>query len=220
MKNRSEICCWSSGKDKQRITLVVTIASNGEMLPPFVILKVSKPRNKAFSDIPPNKIPKFDADTDKMLKRIGAAVVNTYSGWMNKQIMEKYYIPYFKANTKHDESLLIFDNHAAHVCNATIAALEENEIEYLNLVPNTTPICQPMDVMVGASLKGKIKRYFEDWLIENEETIITFDEKKKKGRFTSPDKVMILEWIWKGYREMGKKLIMESNFFVDFLLKC
>lgn len=130
MKSKKEVGCWSSGKDKERITLVVTIASNGEILPPFVIMKVSKPRNKAFSDIPPNEIPKFDSETEKMLKRIGAVVVNTYSGWMNKRVMEKYYIPYYKENAKIEESLLIFDNHSSHVCDDTIAALEENEIEY------------------------------------------------------------------------------------------
>lgn len=39
-------------------------------------------------------------------------------------------------------------------------------------------------------------------------------KEKKKGRFTAPTKVMILEWVLKAFGEMERKLIIESKLFV------
>lgn len=92
MKGKKVVGAWSSGKDKQR---VITIGSNGELLPPFLIFKTSKPRNKSFKDYPSNETPTFDSETTAMAQRAQVVTLQNYTAWNNARIMKTYYAPYF-----------------------------------------------------------------------------------------------------------------------------
>jgi len=48
-----------------------------------------------------------------------------------------------------------------------------------HLAPNTTSISQPVDVGIGGVIKGKIKNYFEEWVIDNWENddFVKYNEK-------------------------------------------
>lgn len=165
LKSKKIVGNFSCGKDKQRITLVVTACSNGELLPPFLIFKTAKPRNKTLSDHPTNEIPSFDQETRRLMSRHGVEAVQNFTAFNRSRIMSKFWIPYYVKNA-YPGSLLTFDNHSSHVCDATSSALDDEGVHYLNLPANTTPICQPVDIQIGADLKAKIKSYYENWLLE------------------------------------------------------
>jgi len=76
-------------------------------------------------------------------------------------------------------SLLIMDNFSAHSRNERTEQLGENSINYPYRDPNTTPMTQSVDFQIRRSLKGNIRKIFEDWLIENEDQVIYYDVKKK-----------------------------------------
>jgi len=42
----------TSGKSKERVTIIVNAYDDGRLLPPFSIFKTSKPGNKTFKDVP------------------------------------------------------------------------------------------------------------------------------------------------------------------------
>jgi len=206
---------WSSGKEKVRVTLIITAASTGHLLPPFLFFKCSKPRDKTFKDIPPKEDVTFkDDEMKKIIRRSQVSTCQNYTGWNNKRIMEKFYIPFYVKYTN-PNSLLIFDNHGSHISDNTISILKENNIEHLPLAPNTTPICQPVDVGIGCVIKAKIKRYFEEWLIDkydnDPEFIKKHPKKKNKYIFKSPDKALIIKWVVQAYEEIDKKTIIGSK---------
>jgi len=59
IKGKKVIGSFSTGKDKERISLLITASSDGFLLPPFLIFKVSKPRSKTFKDYPAQEIMEF-----------------------------------------------------------------------------------------------------------------------------------------------------------------
>jgi len=62
---------------------------------------------------------------------------------------------------------LILDNHSSHLSDDTTKEFEENNITYIPLAANTTPICQPVDGEIDCIIKSIIKYYFEEWLINS-----------------------------------------------------
>jgi len=80
--------------------------------------------------------------------------------------MEKYCVPYFVQHSS-PNSLLILDNYGSHTCNEVTSAFEAQKRDYLHLAPSITPICQPIDIGVGSVIKGKIKKYHDEWVLNS-----------------------------------------------------
>jgi len=210
LKSKKIVGKLSFGKAKERITLIITCCSNGQLLPPFLIFKVQKPKNCSQKDFPKNEVPQFDSKTKAFIEKNNIAVFQNYTAWNNNRIMEKYFVPFYAKYT-HPNSILIFDNHSSHVSNSTTKALKERNITHINLAPNATPLLQPIDIQIGADIKSKIKSYSEEWIIENEKEIITYDIKKKKHVVKAPSKSLIIEWVAKAYQEINLKMISRSK---------
>lgn len=217
VKGKKHVGKFSSGKDKERVTVVVTACSDGRLLPPLFIFKASKPRNKTFKDDPPNPSPKLPNETEVMIKKAQAKVIHNYSAWMNQRTMVKHYIPFYQKFAS-ASSLLIFDNCSAHVSDDTIKYLESKTINYIPLAANTTSISQPIDFSIGRSIKSKIRSQFDDWLEQNFDEIVQYDEVKEKYRFMAPDKSLIIKWTLKAYEEIEPSLVKKGNlkFIFDF----
>jgi len=146
---------------------------------------------------------------------------NTYSGWNNKRIMQKYFIPYFTQHSAR-ESLLILDNHGSHVADVVTNEFEKSNINCLHLAPNTTAITQPVDVEIGATIKGRIKGYFEEWIVDswdNKKDFFKYNEKKKKYTYQAPTKELIVGWILRAYEETSKRTIINGNYLLIFFNK-
>lgn len=107
--------------------------------------------------------------------------------------MEKFFFPYFDKHSARN-SLLILDNHGSHVTDIVTETFDENDIKYFHFAPNT-PICQPVDVEVGAVIKAKIKSYFEEWIVEGWETdnFAKYNAKKNKYTYQASNKALIIE---------------------------
>jgi len=134
--------------------------------------------------------------------------------------MSKYYIPFYKDNSV-SRSLLLLDNHGSHTSDTTSKAFEDNDIKHLYLAPNTTCVSQPVDVGIGGVIKGKIKGYFEDWVIDNWEnnTFVKYNEKKKKYTYTAPNRDLIVNWILRAFDETSKETIIKGKkIFMIYLI--
>ena len=212
IKGKKTIETFSTGKDKERVTLIITAASDGTLLPPLLLFKAPKPRSKTFKDHPDKEDMEFhDKKTQRLIDESGLTALRSYSGWNNKRLMKEYFIPYFKTYSVNN-SLLLLDNHGSHTADSTVKAFEENEIKVINLAPNTTCISQPVDVGVGGVIKGKIKNFFEEWVVDNWENnnFMKYDEKKKKYKFTAPSKNQVVEWIIRAYEEISLSTVRKG----------
>jgi len=70
IKGKKVVGKFSSGKDKERVTLIITVSSDGYLLPPFLIFKASKPRSKIFKDFPTKEEMEFkDEETKRLISR-------------------------------------------------------------------------------------------------------------------------------------------------------
>ena len=218
LKGKKIIGKFSSGKSKERVTVMVTACWDGTLLPPVLIFKTTRAKGDKERAYPKNEYAKLDKDTESKLKAQGGMALQNYTAWCTQRVMKEFYIPYFqrKASKKH---MLIMDNFSAHSCDGTIESLEKKNINYLFLAPNTTPITQPVDISIGGTLKCKIKKYFEEWLIENNEKVLTFNNTKKKYQFLSPNRNQIVEWILKAYSEIDRNLVIESRILSFYYIK-
>ena len=75
----------------------------------------------------------------------------------------------------------------SQVLDGTVESFHSNGINYIHLAPNTTCISQPIDLGTGGTIKTKIKRYYEEWVIDswenNEGEFVKHDKKKNKYSF-------------------------------------
>lgn len=87
------------------------------------------------------------------------------SGWFNMQIFEDWFfriiVPYF--NKLDGPKVLIGDNLCNHVSYAVISKCEEMNIRFILLPPNTTHLCQPLDVAVFRGMKIKWRKVLNEW---------------------------------------------------------
>ena len=194
---------------------MITANATGYLLPPFIILKAAKPKEKSEKDHPDNEFPTFDTEASNAIKRASTVAIHNYSAWCTKWVMEKHSIPYFAQNTG-PESVLLMDNFSSHFSDESIKAFETYKIKQLSLAPNTTCTCQPVDDGIGGTIKGKIKQYFNEWILDSleaTEDFVSYDEKKKKHRVKSPSKELIVQWILKAYEEINAETIRKSKLF-------
>ena len=56
-----------------------------------------------------------------------------------------------------------------------IGELKKKEWNYMTLIPNTTAICQPIDISIGRSIKAKIRDQFENWLIDQFDFLVSYN---------------------------------------------
>lgn len=123
--------------------------SNGEKIPPVILFKISKPRNKSYNDNPETDYPKLNAETKELIRKSQALVIQNYSGWVTNYVMLNHLIPHLKNHLgnkyKKGKTLLIYDNFSAHVSEPVEEEYEKNGLHYLPLPPNCTKYLQPLD---------------------------------------------------------------------------
>jgi len=95
VRGKKIVGSFSSGKYKQRITLIITISSNGDLMPPFLIFNATKPRNKTLKDSHPQPYPSFGRETKALIERSGTIAIQDYSSWNSKYVMNSFCIPYY-----------------------------------------------------------------------------------------------------------------------------
>ena len=58
-----------------------------------------------------------------------------------------------------------------------------------------------------------MRQKFEKWLIENFDELVIYDEIKKKYKFMSPNKPLIIEWVLEAFKEIDANMVRKSKLF-------
>ena len=96
----------------------------------------------------------------------GAVYDFTPSGWFDARIFQWWFFKLFvkKVSSLSGEKVMIIgDNLASHFSPSVISACNEMGNKFISLIPNTTHLCQPLDVAVIRPLKQVWRTILVNW---------------------------------------------------------
>ena len=93
----------------------------------------------------------------------------TPSGWFDASTFEWWFFELFlkKVSSLSGEKVIIGDNLASHYSPSVISTCNEMGIKFISLIPNTTHLCQPLDVAVFRPLKKVWRTILVNWRKES-----------------------------------------------------
>ena len=133
---------------KASTSLMYAAAADGTLLAPYVVYKA---------------VNLYDTWTLGGPK--GSRYNRSKSGWFDLQSFSDWFtttaFPYLKKLP--GKKVLIGDNLSSHLSLEVISACEENDISFIFLPPNSTHLCQPLDVSFFRPLKIAWRQILERW---------------------------------------------------------
>lgn len=186
LKGAKDISISTTGHEKNNFTVVLAVTKDGSKLPPLVIFKRKT--------VPKENFPK------------GIFVQANEKGWINKDMMHFWLNNVWKKR-KHSffntKSLLIMDSCRAHITED----VKEKVSKYSNLaiIPGgLTKKLQPLDLTVNKSFKAKIRKEWNQWMI-NENFNFT-----KSGRIKKATYLEITNWILDSWVSVTKECVING----------
>jgi hypothetical protein len=175
-------------------TVVLTIAMNGEKLPPYVIFKgVRGPTSRiaqTFSGLPIGAIyavqPNAWIDTDEMLRYIDTILA-----------------PY-AARQLGRRCLIMLDSFSVHLNDRIQQKLQDVGYDPLYIPKGLTGLLQPLDICVNKPFKDLLKDYYTQWLISS----IDFNDpqirRPKLSRF------LLAQWVQRGWGNVSSNIVKNA----------
>lgn len=134
---------------KSSTSIMFSCTAAGEFLPPFVVYKAENIYDLWVQGGPPGT-------------RYGCSK----SGWFDTLAFEEWFfsivLPFVRKTKNGQKFLIIGDNLSSHFSTRVLESCRDNDIEFRCLPPNSTHLCQPLDV----ALYGPLKRHWRQVLIE------------------------------------------------------
>ena len=99
----------------------------------------------------------------------GATYDSTSSGWFDSRTFERWFTSNFLDNvaSRPGIKVIIGDNLASHFLHNVIQLAESTNIRFVTLPPNTTHLCQPLDVAVFRPVKRLWRQMLNEWRKES-----------------------------------------------------
>lgn len=136
-------------QNRFRFTMGATIAADGSLLPPFVILPGA--------NVP--ELPEFILEWGEFHTQPNA--------WITTELFEMWMynimLPYIHGRREFLEdrearAMIVVDNHSTRRNEALLTRLEEEKVDLVFLPPNTSHISQPLDVLVFGGMKTLLSK--------------------------------------------------------------
>lgn len=138
---------------KSSVSVMFTGSASGQLLPLYVVYKAE-----------------HLYDTWKEGGPDGCRYNRSKSGWFDAEIFKDYFekivIPYAQ-KLGDGPKVVLCDNLASHKAVEIIQMCEQNNIRFVLLPPNSTHLCQPLDVSYFRPLKMKWKEVLAEWKKKN-----------------------------------------------------
>lgn len=190
----------STGAEKRHITIVLTVTTNGTMLPPMMIFK----RKRCL----------------KLTALEGVLVCVQPKAWMDEELMEQYlehiWQPYVKSTAEelglpdHD-SLLTLDSFKAHTTDGIEKKMQEHGTTYCVIPGGCTSKLQPLDVSVNKPFKQMLQGSWAEYIHT------AMDETADKtAKIKTATKQQVLDWVVSAWERMkdNKDLNVVKSFQV------
>lgn len=182
-KRGSKHCDRVIDSSKTSISVMMAASASGELLPPFVVYKAKHRYEEWEQDGPP-----------------GSRYSISKSGWFESTTFVEWFrqilLPYFRQ--KDGSKILIGDNLSSHITLDVIQDCQKYDIKFILLPPNSTHLCQPLDVAYFAPMKKHWRSILTDWKM------------KKKGPFQKSDFPRLLQQTLEAMKASSKKNILSG----------
>ncbi|KAJ2937287.1 hypothetical protein O0L34_g19527 [Tuta absoluta] len=145
---------------KSSTTVMVCGSADGTLLPPYVIYKSTH----LYDTWKERGIVGAPCCEESCCSR-GSRYNRTTSGWIDAPTFRDWLMTCFLPHAKRLEGrkVLIGDNLSSHFDDDVIAVCEANNISFVCLVPNSTHLCQPLDVGFFRPIKTTWRQTLENW---------------------------------------------------------
>lgn len=139
---------------KTSVSVMVAGAGDGTVLSPYVLYKAKY----VYPGWMEGGIP-------------GSAYNSNSSGWFDSIIFEEWFrqilLPYIRRLPRDIPKVIIGDNLSSHLTLSVIEDCVQHNIRFTLLPPNSTHLCQPLDVAYFRPLKGAWRTVLEEWKKRN-----------------------------------------------------
>lgn len=149
---------------KSATTIMVCGSADGVLLPPYVIYK-SVHLYDTWKEGDPQGAP----CCQKTCCSQGSRFNRTNSGWIDSITFRDWFRTSFLPHAKAlpGRKVLIGDNLSSRLDVDVLNECEQNNIDFVCLVPNPTHLCQPLDVAFFRPMKGAWKKVLTNWKMQN-----------------------------------------------------
>ena len=135
----------TSGNEKTRITVCLTITAAGKLLPAYVLFK-----NLV-------KVPKVNLPSNVVLN------VNK-SGTMNEHLMVDYFDKIIKPYNNNNKSIILMDEFKAHFTDRVQEQMVNVGIDHMRIPGGFTSTLQPLDVSINKPFKALYRDEWTEWM--------------------------------------------------------
>ena len=172
---------------KQAFSVMFCGSATGEYLPHMVVFKAKN---------------LYEAWTSDEIE--GVVYGATESGWFDMKTFEQWFDDVFLPHVRDVEGpkVLIGDNLSSHFSPNVIASCVKHNIRFLTLLPNSTHICQPLDVAVFRPMKVLWRTVLEQWRTESRSTG-TIPKETFPRLLNRVYKQLSSDWLVSGFRACG-----------------
>lgn len=134
---------------KSATSVMFAVSASGVMLPPYIVYKADHIW-QTWTERGPD----------------GARYNRSKSGWFDQNLFEDWFLTiamdYFK-KLPSGPKVLIGDNLASHLSLKVITECQANDIKFILLPPNSTHLCQPLDVSCFKPIKVAWRHVLKAW---------------------------------------------------------
>lgn len=180
-----------STNDTKRATFAMTVTASGKVLKPLLVFK-GAPNGR----IVKNEFPGYTRDV------IYACQDNA---WMDERVMlmwiSKVLEPYIAMAPEGIVPILFLDSYRCHMMASVITTIQDLGVEVEHIPGGCTPLCQPVDIGVNKPFKDRIRRQWEEWMIN--EGILT-------GTTTPPTRGHIVQWTLNAMNGMSHDIVFNA----------
>ena len=179
----------TTGYEKLRFSVALTILSSGKKLRPLIIFKNLK------------KVPKGNFPKD-------VVITVAKGGSMTNGIMTQTFIPEVwnqrPANLFRKRSLLVLDSHKSHFESKVKTSLSRNKTDTLKIEGGMTPVLSPLDTHINRSVKSMTRKKWEDWFSDGE-VVLTKTGKRKRASYE-----MVATWVSESWKAIEADSVVKA----------
>lgn len=181
-----------STNDTKRATFAMTVTASGKFLKPLLVFK-----GAANGQIVKNEFPGYTSNM------IYACQDNA---WMEEHVMlmwvSKILEPYMASTPEGIVPILLLNSYRCHMMATVVSAIQDLGIEVDHIPGGCTPLCQPVNIGVNKPFKDRIRRQWEEWMIN--------EGINYQGTMSPPTRGDIVEWTLDAMLDMSHNLVFNA----------